>query len=195
MHHVYYYARGLPRACADTLIKWARENLDGEISAELPSYRIMLKYCMDRNEDRVGSGCRYRTTVVEAEDPFCPGENVRVEFECRDIMDAAVSLLTEGLVSSRADLLLTQRVRWHRTRGRMYGPNLNEGVWWERTENEVLGGKQAHDSRVALLPLLVFIDGTCPVKKGNLSICPIMVTLGSFPANVRSKPVSSNDNN
>ena len=67
---------------------------------------------------------------------------------------------------------------------------MNSGEFWERSENEMLGGAQPLDWNAVvafLLMVLVFIDGTALVPRGTLSAVPIILSLGNFPERIWNK--------
>ena len=72
---------------------------------------------------------------------------------------------------------------------RLYTPNFSSGQLWERMDLQYFGVDHP-DRQGAVLWFLVFFDDTCVVQRGTTSAKPIMVTLGNFPAEIRTKPVS-----
>ena len=75
--------------------------------------------------------------------------------------------------------------------GRTRTREMNSGSLWERTENELFGGKLALWAHMMLLMLLVFIDGTSLVQRGTLSCTPISISLANLPESIRFTMVLS----
>lgn len=114
-----------------------------------------------------------------------------VEFWYSNIMDAAVSLLLNKEVIAKEGDILWRADLYDEDGNRKYTPNLNSGDWWERTEKLILGGAEGvllEDGHI--LPLIVFIDDTQVVNRGNRSATPIVLTLGVLPEHIRQKDVS-----
>jgi hypothetical protein len=123
----------------------------------------------------------------------CRGEYTKsglpyVEFKYRDPLDVAVELmLDKTLIKSWDDFHTHHKVQLDEHGTRMYTPDLSSGELWSRSDFMYFGGT----TRGSILWFLVFLDDTSLVQRGTTSAKPIMITLGNFPSEIRSKPVAT----
>ena len=190
---LFHQIRGLARGCAEALLRWATALGGRETPLYLPSYYLMQKYVSDTASARVGHELTYRSIELPINPKYSKYGLSTVRFECLDVCSGLAAIIAnKNLVRTEADLLRTQDVRRAKDgTGRIRTREMNSGSLWERTENELFGGKLALWAHMMLLMLLVFIDGTSLVQRGTLSCTPISISLANLPESIRFTMVLS----
>ena len=177
----------LPHRACDQIIqfcrKWTTGGRAGLFSASYRSMRASARAEVDVSDTMV-----YNRLKVDVDPKYTEHNQPFVYFESIDILSVIVDIFTDpAVVRSLDDLNLKHEVVLQEDGQRVFTPEVNSGLWQERTERVLFGPNG--NMEITLGPIIIFIDGVALTKRGDQSAKPIMVTLACLKAEVRQRKV------